>query len=216
VILMSVVLAKEQEKEARRGALLDLCDGESLVAALRAGNAAAPAILFDRYGARVQRILVRVLGADREVADLIQEVFLRALENLHRLRDGDSLASWLTSIAVFTARECIRRRRRWRWLVPLAPSDLPPVPVSGPNAEATEALRAVYAVLDDLRADERIAFALRFVEGMELTEVAEACDVSLSTAKRRLARAEERFTRGARAQPSLARWIQGGGRWTRP
>ena len=213
---MSVVLAKEQEKEARRGALLDLCDGKSLVAALRAGNAAAPAILFDRYGARVQRILLRVLGPDREFADLIQEVFLRALENLHRLRDGDSLASWLTSIAVFTARECIRRRRRWRWLVPLAPSDLPPVPVGGPDAESAEALRAAWAVLDGLPADERIAFALRFVEGMDLTEVAEACGVSLSTAKRRLGRAEARFTSAARRQPALARWMEGGGRWTRP
>jgi RNA polymerase sigma-70 factor, ECF subfamily len=201
---------------ARRGTVLDLCDGESLLSALRDGHPAAPAILFDRYAPRVQRILVRVLGVDRELADLLQEVFVRALSSLPRLKDGERLESWLTSIAVFTARECLRRRRRWRWLSPLAPADLPPVPVDAPDAESAEALRAVYAVLGGLAADERIAFALRFVEGLELAEVAAACGVSLATIKRRLAKAQERFVSGARREPALARWLEGGARWSRP
>jgi len=197
-----------------RGAVLDLCDGAPLVDALRAHHPAAPAILFDRYAPQVRRILVRVLGSDRESADLLQDVFLRALESLDRLRDGERLGSWLTSIAVFTARETIRRRRRWRWLTPFAPEDLPEIAVSGDGA-ASEELRAFYTALSRLPTDERIPFSLRFVEGMELTEVAEACGVSLATIKRRLSRAEVRFLALARRSPALAQRLQeGGGRWS--
>ena len=83
------------------------------------------------------------------------------------------------------------------------------------DASGSEALRATYAVLEKLPADERIAFALRFVEGLELTQVAEACAVSLATIKRRLAKAEARFLALAGRQPALEPWLSGGGRWSR-
>ena len=65
-------------------------------------------------------------------------------------------------------------------------------------------------MLDKLPADERIAFALRFINEMELVEVADACQVSLATAKRRLARARKKFTTMALTYPELADWVLGG------
>ena len=62
--------------------------------------------------------------------------------------------------------------------------------------------------------DKFIAFALRFVDGMELVEVAEACEVSLATIKRRLARAQAKFTNIARTYPVLHEWLERGARWT--
>jgi RNA polymerase sigma-70 factor (ECF subfamily) len=54
-------------------------------------------------------------------------------------------------------------------------------------------------VLDGLPERERTAFALRFVEGMSLPEVADAMELSLATTKRVLRAAEDRFrTRAAR------------------
>jgi RNA polymerase sigma-70 factor (ECF subfamily) len=67
---------------------------------------------------------------------------------------------------------------------------------------------AVYRVLNALPADERIAFALRMLDGMELSAVATACGVSLSTAKRRLSSAQQRFRELARREPSLSGWLQ--------
>ena len=71
----------------------------------------------------------------------------------------------------------------------------------------------MYRVLDVLPVDERIPFALRFIDGMELTEVAAACDVSLATIKRRLARSEKRFVAVAARYPELGPWLEGGARW---
>ena len=62
--------------------------------------------------------------------------------------------------------------------------------------------------------DERVAFVLRYVEGMDLGQVAETCRVSLSTIKRRLARAEGRFARAAKRDEVLTTWLEEGGRWT--
>jgi RNA polymerase sigma-70 factor (ECF subfamily) len=75
-------------------------------------------------------------------------------------------------------------------------------------------VRATYRVLDTLPDDERMAFSLRFISEMQLTEVAAACRVSLATVKRRLARAEKRFVEAAKDHPALRERLAHGGRWT--
>ena len=188
-------------------------DDDALARALRAGDRAAQRTLFERYGRHVQRVLGRVMGYDPELGDLVQEVFARALSNAHQLRDGARLKGWLTSIAVFTARGTIRRRQRGRWLGVAAPDQMPePAGVSA-SAEVLLALRTLYRVLDKLPADERIAFALRHLDQMELTEVADSCDVSLATIKRRLQSAERRFARLAKEHHALRSWVARHPRW---
>jgi RNA polymerase sigma-70 factor (ECF subfamily) len=184
----------------------------ALVSALQARRPGAAAALFDRYAAHVRRVLVRVLGTDAEISDLLHDVFVVAFTSSDRLKDATAVRAWLTAIAVHTARGLIRKRKRRRVLRLLAPWVLERTAVIAPAGEASAALRAVYAVLEQLPSDDRIVFALRFIDGMELAEVAEACGISLATVKRRLARAEQRFTEAARRQPALADRIETG-RW---
>lgn len=183
-------------------------DDATLVAAIREGQVGCTAELFDRYGSHVQRVLANILGFDPELADLIQEVFARALASLHTLNDGAKLKAWLTSIAVFTARGCIRARTRRRWLGLATPSQLGQQPAPRVPEEVREALRATYEVLEQLPSNERIAFTLRYFHGLELTDLAEACGVSLATIKRRLARARLRFMALARHRPALRAWVE--------
>ena len=167
----------------------------------------AAAVLADRYLTHVRRVLVRVMGAgDYELDDLVQEVFARALAGAHRLSFAGALSSWLTSIAVFTGREAIRRRTRWRWL--RFTDTLPERPATQASADVSDAAHAVYTLLDRLPVDERIPFALRNVDGMELREVAAACGVSVPTVRRRLARAEHRFHALAARCESLLPWVR--------
>lgn len=125
---------------------------------------------------------------------------------------SDALKGWITITAVNVARSALERRRRRSWLVFLPSDELPDVEAPASD-EGTLALRRTYTLLDRLAPDERIVFALRFIEGMELTEVAVACGTSLATVKRRLARAEGRFLAMARRDPILAARIEGGSRW---
>jgi RNA polymerase sigma-70 factor (ECF subfamily) len=184
---------------------------ELLVLSLRARHPDAGTQLFDRYAPHVRRVLVRVMGPDAEILDLVHDVFLTALESVHRLLDPKALRAWLTQIAVFTARARIRRRVRGRILRFLPFSELPEPELPPADFEGSESMQAVYRVLNGLDTDQRIAFALRFVAGMELTEVATSCGVSLATIKRRLARAQANFTTAARREPALEHWVTAGG-----
>ena len=187
---------------------------DALVDAARRGDRPALAALYDRHAPHVTRVLVRILGADDALADIVHDVFVLAIRDLARLTEPAAFKAWITAIAVHTARGQIRTRTRRRWLRFFAPEDVPDVAAPVADETTREEIRVTYAILDAMDADERIAFALRFIDGMELTEVAAACSVSLATIKRRLSRAEDAFVARARTQPALDRWLEGGSRWT--
>jgi RNA polymerase sigma-70 factor (ECF subfamily) len=191
-------------------------DDTALVEGLSAGEPWARAALFERYAPAIERLLRKILGPDQhtEIADVLHDVFVQALASLDRLRDPRAVLSWMQAITAHTACRTIRARRARRWLHFWEPATLPEVVAPGIDDEILDAYRRTYALLDRLPADERIAFALRYIEGMELAQVAVVCDVSLATIKRRLTRAEQRFAAGARGDAVLRRWMEEGGRWT--
>src|SRR6478735_1885926 len=191
-------------------------DSASLVNGLRAGNPGAKAAFFTRYSGDVERLVTHLIGPDRELADILQEVFVQALSSVGSLRDPAALKPWLLRIATNCARRTLRARSRRAWLRFFADADeearFEPA-TAMLDTEGRETVRAVYAALARMPADERIAFALRYIDGMELTEVAEACAVSRATAKRRIRRAEERFVNLASRHPALEHWLREGSRW---
>jgi len=168
---------------------------------------------YDAFAPYVLSVLRTVLGPDRELEDLVQEVFSRALEGVGRIRQADRLKPWLRSLAVFTARELLRRRK-WRSWLPLASEDDEDGAVASPTTtdalEERLLLRKVQGVLEKMAVDDRLAFTLRHLEGLELTEVADTLGMSLSTAKRRLWRAEDEFRRRAEAEPALRELLKEG------
>jgi RNA polymerase sigma-70 factor (ECF subfamily) len=190
-------------------------DDTALVEGLAGGEAWARAALFERYATPIERMLRKILGPDQhtEIADVLHDVFVQALASLDRLRDPRAVLSWMQAIAAHTAYRTIRARRARRWLHFWAPDTLPEVVAPEVDEEVLDAYRRTYALLDRLPADERVAFALRYIEGMELAQLAVVCDVSLATLKRRLGRAEQRFAAGARNDAILRRWLEEGGRW---
>lgn len=180
---------------------------ERLVAALKMRQPGAFDVLMRRHGSHLRRVLTRVLGAhDTETADVMQEVAMSAWQGIGGLTDARALKAWLTQIAVFTARGVIRRRRRSRWLSVLG--ELPDRPLPWAGAELQEAARAVYAIFDRMPADERIPFALRMLEGLDLEATAAACGMSLATVRRRLVKAERRFQKLARRHEVLEPWLR--------
>lgn len=179
---------------------------ERFLDALRAKRPATWLQFYDSFAPYVLSVLRKVLGPDRELEDLIQEVFTRALQGIERVREAEKLKPWLRSLTVFTAREMLRRRK-WRSWLPLGNAededDVIPYPTTTDALEERMLLRKMKAVLDSLNVDDRLAFTLRHFEGLELTEVAETLNMSLSTAKRRIWRAEEEFKRKAEKDRDL-------------
>ncbi|APR87758.1 RNA polymerase sigma factor RpoE [Minicystis rosea] len=191
-------------------------DEDDLVRGLRDGKSWAERALLERYGGHVERVLTHILGNHTDLDDLAQEVFLRALERIGDLREAHALKDWLSAFAANVAREAIRRKRRRWWQVLRPPEETPEIPAPCASPEDRAALRAFYEVLGAIDTDARIAFTLRYVEGMELTQIARACDASLATIKRRIKRAEVELRARGRAHEALADWFQEGSRWADP
>ena len=146
---------------------------------------------FRLYARYVAAIAKRLLGRDDEVDDVVQDVFLRAHKGLGQLRETDALKSWLATVTVRVARRKLRMRRVGQMLGFGDVAGYDQVAAAGASAEDRALLAKVYAVLDTLAVDNRIAWTLRYIEGEKLEQVAELAGCSLATAKRRIAAAQQ-------------------------
>jgi RNA polymerase sigma-70 factor (ECF subfamily) len=178
----------------------------ALLEGLQNSEPGAQAAFFDAYERDVRRVLIRILGTSPDVADALQDTFIRAFRSALQVKDPLALRGWVLRVAASIALDQLRRRQRLRWMV-FSSVDSFDVPVEGTTDELRAAIRDTYRVLDRLPNEERLVFALRHIDGMELAELANTCGVSLATIKRRLARAERRFTVLARRQPGLIDWV---------
>lgn len=153
-----------------------------------------------RYGRYVAAVILRLEGRQAEVEDLVQEVFLEATRGIVGLEQPEAIKGWLATIAVRVVRRHLRRRRLRYFLGRDGGADY--TELTDPSASATDRLIlcAVYRLLDEIPADDRIAFCMHVIEGETLDEVARLCRCSSATAKRRIARAqlviEERMGHG--------------------
>jgi RNA polymerase sigma-70 factor (ECF subfamily) len=135
-------------------------------------------------------MLRRTLGPTAEVEALLQEVFLRALRQLGSLPEAAQLKPFVVAVTVRVLSGELKRNRVRRLLRLQSPWHMSDF--SSGDAATRTALSSLYRILDGLDADARLAFTLRHFEGLQITELASAMDASLSSAKRRLARANAR------------------------
>jgi RNA polymerase sigma-70 factor (ECF subfamily) len=182
-------------------------DDGTLAAEAAKGDPGAHAAIWDRYSPLVRRVLVRAIGPGIDVEDQLQEVFLRFYRNRNLLRDHAALRSFLFGIALRVAASELRSRRIRSWLRLTKDGVLDEQEAPHTDPDAREAVRRLYRILDRLDANSRLAFVLHYVDGWELTEVAEAFGVSLATIKRRLARVSVNVFASAQADGLLVQYL---------
>ena len=150
------------------------------------------------YRPRILRYAVFAVR-DRDAAEtIVQECFLKAYRSRDRFRGDCSLNTWLMQIAVNLVRDYARSRQFQFWKrtqnsgVEVAEvAEFLPDRASSSEARllAREKLAAVWAAVDGLSAMQRQVFLLRFVEEMDLLEIAVAMQMNESTVKSHLYRA---------------------------
>lgn len=184
---------------------------QALVDGVARRDATAMQGFFQEFAPLVNRLVWRLLGADRDHDDVVQQAFLNLFEAAGSVRLARALPAWVACVTVNTVRRELRRRKLLRMFFPPAAS--PPGPaVPGADAERKVFLERCFVLLERLGTEERIVFSLRFIEGYTLEEVAGLCGCSLATAKRRLLRARQKFSELAARDPALGdRLGEGGG-----
>jgi RNA polymerase sigma-70 factor (ECF subfamily) len=178
-----------------------------LAQALVNRDASVAGAFWDHFLPLVRGLLVRAMGPGEDVEDGVQEVFMRVFEKGGSLRDPAMLRSYVVAVTVHYIRSQFRSRRVRRLFRAENQKMAKEGGVFSERPSERLALRALYRALDRLPADERLAFTLRFFEGMEIAEAAALTDLSIATFKRRLAAAKARLWQMTGEDPFLAPYL---------
>ena len=166
-------------------------DDASLLERLRADDETAFTEVYRRHARYVAGVVYSLLGDDHELDDVVQETFVDAQAGLADVEAPAAVRRWLVVIAIRRVHKLLARRRIRRWYT----SKL--AEVSPRSSDPREGRRAddLYDALDRIPAEMRIVWILARAGAMPLQEVADVCEISLATVKRRLTDAETRLER---------------------
>lgn len=163
-----------------------------LVQAIVRGDETAAAKFHSMYADLVFRICCRVLMNETAAKDCAQETWIKIFRNIHQFREGGSMKSWISTIAVRTAIDAGRSiHRRTSSLAAGDDVDRYPLLNDSPRSELInqETIDAILFQLEKVSAIQRAAFVMRHMEGESLQTIATALGCSEGTVKTHIHRA---------------------------
>jgi len=153
--------------------------------------------VVETYRPQIFRFLLASLR-DADLAETqTQECFLKAYSNWLSFRDESSVTTWLLRIAINLQKDHWRNRRMQFWRQTRTNAvDIDKASEWLPSGErlpeecvlAREQVGKVWRVVDSLSERQRTVFLLRFVEDLELREIAQAAGLEVGAVKAHLSR----------------------------
>jgi len=166
--------------------------------------------LVARHRPAVFRFLLVSLRDQDAAETLTQECFLKAYKARNSFRGESKVSTWLMHIALNLVRDHARNRRLQFWKRTRESSAgyenlIEFVPNRETSQEsallAREQVRAVWAVAGTLSERQRTVFLLRFVEELDLLEIAKVTGMKEGTVKAHLFRAIEAVRKRLKGLP---------------
>jgi RNA polymerase sigma-70 factor, ECF subfamily len=154
------------------------------------GDERAFSLIVRAYEVPVFNYVMRLVG-DRALAeDLTQEVFIRVFQGLPKFSLRSKFTTWLFQVTKNRVLDELRAsERRPRALVAI--DDAPPLEVVDAPVEQVETIQALWAAVDELNTDLKMALLLRDVVGLSYNEIADSLGTTLATVKWRIFKARE-------------------------
>ncbi|WP_345604915.1 RNA polymerase sigma factor [Pseudonocardia adelaidensis] len=166
-------------------------DEATLVVRAQEGDARAFEVLARRHQPALYRLAVRVMGDRAEAEDALQEALLDAWRRIGRFRGESAFSTWMYRVVTNRCLDMLRRR--------------PPLPVdrvadsAAPDspersAEVDAGMVALRRELRSLRAELRVCWVLRELEGLSYAEIAQITGASEDAVRGRIHRARVRLS----------------------
>ena len=156
----------------------------ALATAIRSGDQAAMAALYDRYSSIVYAVALRVLQDTGAAEDVLQDIFMQLWRNPGAFdASRGNMAAWLAVITRHRAIDALRRRR--------PESDIEDVIVSvefdlASDADRSRAMDKVRGALQTMPSQQRSALEMAYFEGLTHVEISEKTGEPLGTIKTRI------------------------------
>lgn len=166
----------------------------TLVAAMARGDESAASRLYDRFGAIVFGLALRITGDQADAEDVVIDTFAQAWRDASRFaRDKGSVSAWIAVLARSRALDHVRSRQRRAKATERAGVDsegtvgMGQEPASADrHTEDVERSSAVAKAMATLPTPQRRAIELAFFEGLTHPEVADRLQEPLGTVKTRI------------------------------
>ena len=161
---------------------------EWLVLRCQIGERDAFDALVARWHPLLWRYAARLTNDPDAAADAAQEVWLRVLRGLPKLREAAKFRAWLFGIA----RRVLMDRLRARYGAPeFEEVDLGEIPAATAADHETDDLVLLQSGIDRLPVLERDVLVLFYLDDLSLAEIAEIASIPIGTVKSRLFRARQ-------------------------
>jgi len=143
--------------------------------------------LVEQYERRILYYVHRILGDDTDRADVLQEIWIRVFLRINTLRAPEAFRAWLYKIAHDVAVTQLRKRSR-RETAGFTDEDVgDPVDTDDWNElELLDRAELVHGALAKLSLPHREVLTLRFLEELDLAEIAHVVGCRVGTVKSRL------------------------------
>jgi len=170
---------------------------QQLVERAKNGDTKAFEELMKRTQTNIYNLGLRLLGNKEDAADLMQETYIKAYENLNRFEGRSSFSTWLYRIATNNALMKLRKEKKKKVSIDelkkigdksyrIEISDWSENPSSYfKSAELKEVLQKA---IDSLPPKYKSVFILHDIEGLSLAEVAQILSLSVPAVKTRVHR----------------------------
>jgi RNA polymerase sigma factor (sigma-70 family) len=171
---------------------LDDAYDEWLVVRCQLGERAAFDTLIARWHPPMWRYAVRMTNDEDAAADVVQEVWLRVVRGLTKLRDAARFRPWLFGIA----RRVLMDRLRIRYAEPpMEPLEFEEIGEPAADEGCVEDLSHLQTGLDRLPILEREVLVLFYLRELSLNDIAAIEAIPVGTVKSRLFRARRLLRR---------------------
>ena len=144
---------------------------EFLIKQFKDGNSSAFNELYQRHLPGVYK-RVRYMVPEQDVEDTTQEVFIAALKSLHSFRGEAQFATWLRTLTNHKIAEYYRKCNRKREAPKVAFNDALEHS-DGSTTKGMEECIAMRKALQQIPAQYQEVLLLRFVDGLQFSEIAE-------------------------------------------
>lgn len=180
---------------ASSSATLERDTDEALVMRAKDGDFKAFEVLFERHRSLVYRFAFQMAQRRDDAEDIVQEVFVRAYQNLQRYRDEAKFTTWLLRIATNLGTDRARMHHRrsnleqkeagggLAWMTTNFSED----PVE--NLEQERRREVVHRAIAALPDHHRTVVTLRDIQQLEYPEIADILGCTIGGAKLRVLRA---------------------------
>ncbi|MBK7098036.1 MAG: RNA polymerase sigma factor [Sphingobacteriales bacterium] len=172
---------------------------ELLIQELKEGKESAFKSIVDAYQDMVYNTCLGIVKNEEDAEDLSQEVFVQVYQSIGSFKGESKLSTWIYRIAITKSLDHERkkkRKKRFAFVRSIFGDDsqvvvhVPDFHHPGVQLDQKENAAVLFKAIDKLPENQKIAFLLNKVEGLNYQEVSEVMEVSVSAIESLLHRAK--------------------------